>query len=325
MLMLLLALCASAGCRHHKDNTGLYPVSIRLQWIHQAQFAGIYAAKVNGYYRDAGLDVSVYQGGADLNAIKLVASGSNDFGIWTADQLVLARAQGIPIKGVAAIFQKSLACFIAKASSHISSVRDFPHHTVGVSYGYDNETLYIEMLKRAGVPRSTIHETPVQYDLARFWDGEVDVWPSYLINQPITAKELGVPITIIDPEDYGIRSYSDILFTTDSMIKDHPDIVAKFVEATQKGWNWALDNPDSATALVLKQDQHLNWDHERSMLEIESKLVRPDKGFIVGTMETTRWSSIYSMLNDQDAIRNPLAVTDVYSTQFVPVLPEKRQ
>jgi len=120
----LVMMIAACNRSETPPQPSVVKVSIRLQWVHQAQFAGVYAAKEKGFYRDQHLDVTIYPGGADFNAIKLVAAGSNDFGIWTADQLVLARSQGIPVKGLAAIFQRSLACFMSKQSSGIKSPTD---------------------------------------------------------------------------------------------------------------------------------------------------------------------------------------------------------
>ncbi len=315
---LLLAGVLFPACQQKPPTeTQLIKVSIRLQWVHQAQFAGVYVAKEKGFYSEKGLDVTIFPGGADFNAIKLVAAGSNDFGIWTADQLVLARAQGVPVKAISAVFQKSLACFIAKESSGIKSPRDFVGKKVGMAYGYDSETLYVAMLKKLGVDRSKIREIPVQYDLARFWRGEIDVWPAYRINQPITAEQLGVPINIIDPAEFGIESYSDVLFTTDKMIYEKPALVEAFLSATLKGWQWALSHPEEAARIVLQQDSHLDYQHELAMLRIEAPLVQPSPEVAVGTMRRSVWESIRRMLLDQGALKTDVQLEDVYTTEFL--------
>ena len=82
--------------RIQSASTGLERVSLRLQWLHQAQFAGFYVAEAKGFYRDEGLDVDIQPGGQDFNAATLVAAGSNDFGIWTADQVMLRSPRGFP-------------------------------------------------------------------------------------------------------------------------------------------------------------------------------------------------------------------------------------
>jgi len=186
-----------------------------------------------------------------------------------------------------------------------------------MAYGYDSETLYVAMMQKLGIDRRTIKEVPVQYDLARLWRGEIDVWPAYRINQPLTAEQLGIPINTIDPADYGIQSYSDILFTSDEMIAKKPELVRAFVAATLKGWDWAISHPDEATDIVLKQDPHLDRTHELAMLKIETPFVRPTPEAQIGAMRESVWQSINTMLMDQSTLKQPVDLRDVYTVQFL--------
>ena len=96
-------------------------------------------------------------------------------------------------------------------------------------YGYDTETIYLALLKKYNVDRSKIKETALQYDLGRFLRGDVDVWPSYVINQPLAAKEAGVDVRLLTPDEFGIRYYSDSIIVSDATLQNHRDRVARFL------------------------------------------------------------------------------------------------
>src|SRR5712691_8740899 len=82
-------------------------VTVRLKWLHQAQFAGFYVAKDKGYYAAAGLDVSIQPGGSDFPAIQMVAGGSEQFGVTGADQILIARSKGVPVVAIAVIYREN--------------------------------------------------------------------------------------------------------------------------------------------------------------------------------------------------------------------------
>jgi NitT/TauT family transport system substrate-binding protein len=85
-------------------------VTVRLKWLHQAQFAGFYVAKDKGYYDAVGVDVSIQPGGSDFPAIQMVAGGSEQFGVTGADQILIARSKGVPVVAIAVIYRENPCC-----------------------------------------------------------------------------------------------------------------------------------------------------------------------------------------------------------------------
>ncbi|MDP3446213.1 MAG: ABC transporter substrate-binding protein, partial [Ignavibacteria bacterium] len=110
-------------------------VTVRLKWLHQAQFAGFYYAKEAGFYKDAGINVTINPGGVDFPAVQMVSAGSEQFGVTAADQLLLAREKGIPVVCLAVIYRKSPVVYFAKTSSGIKTPKDFIGKKVGVKLG----------------------------------------------------------------------------------------------------------------------------------------------------------------------------------------------
>lgn len=276
-------------------------LSLRLQWLHQAQFAGFYVAKEKGFYREEGLDVTINSGGQDFNAVTLVASGSDDVGIWTADQVLLAYSRGVPIRAVGVVFDRSLAAFMVRSSSGIKTPKDFEGKTVGMYYGYDTETLYLHLLKKFGVDRSKIQETALQYDLGRFYSGEVDVWPAYAINQPLAAKQAGIGVNLLTPEQFGIRYYSDTIIVSDSTLRKRRDSVVKFLRASQQGWEYALAHRDEAVDIVLTFEPHLDKEHQKQMLDVVAEYVNKKEPMF--SMDRDTWDSIAVTLVDQGLLK----------------------
>ncbi|MCP9625972.1 ABC transporter substrate-binding protein [Rhodopseudomonas palustris] len=285
-------------------DTSLTRVSLRLQWLDQAQFAGFYVALAKGFYKKNGLDVQINSGGPDFNAMTLVAAGSDTFGIWTGDQIVLAIAKGLPLTPIGAIFNQSLAAYMVKASSDIRTPKDFEGRTVGMYYGYDTETLYLSLLSRFSVDRSKIHETPVQFDLARFFSGEIDVWPSYAINQPIAAELNGVPVRLITPHEFGIKYYSDVLFVRSDYLRTHKDVVSAFIRASVAGWRYALDHRDEAVDIIISRTPSLKREQQKRMLDIVATYLNVNSVPSFFLDEST-WRSIETILQDQGLLKEP--------------------
>ena len=302
-----LALVALVGYLYFSHRTPaspagsqLTPVSLRLQWITQAQFAGYYMAKEKGFYAEAGLDLKINPGGQDFNALTLVSAGSDTFGIWTADQVLTGIARGAPVTPLGAVFEKSLAAFMVHADSAIQGPKDFEGKTVGIYAGYDTETIYLHLLKKFNVDRTKIKETPLQYDLARFFTRQVDVWPAYVINQPIAAEQAKISVRLLTPEQFGLRLYSDILIANNAALQRDPSLAKKFLDATARGWDYAANNRDETLIILKRLDPSLNEAVQRRMLDICVTYIGARTPKFAMTREN--WEGIASLLKEQAQI-----------------------
>ena len=315
-LISFFAVFLIGGCWGEKEQK-LEKVSLRLQWIPQAQFAGVFVAEKKGFYKQKGIELEIKPGGGTVDPMVHVEAGRDDFGIWVADRLIVGRAQGMPLKAIAVIYQKDQVVFITREDSGISTPRDFAGKKVGIKRGDNTETAYIAMLKDIGVDRKQINEIPVTWDMNPFFNRKVDVWPSYIINEPLQVEEMGIKLNYIKPGDYGIRGYSDTLFTTDEMIKKNPALVKRFLEATLKGWNCAIDNPEEAVDITIefvkkKFGIKLDRYHELAMLEKSKELIKPEGGKI-GEMDRTVWSEMMQRLVNLDILQKEINIESVFT------------
>jgi len=291
-------------------------VTVRLKWFNQAQFAGYYVAKEKGFYKDSGLDVSVQPGGPDFPSIQMVAGGNEQFGVSSADQILVARGKGVPVVALAVLYRKSPFVLFSLKSSGITKPGQFRGKKIGVKLGGNEELVYRDILNKSNIPVSALTEVPVKFDLTPLLTGQVDVWPGYVINEVISAREKGFDVNIIWPADYGMNLYADTLFTTEKMLKEKPDVVKHFVEATLKGWNYAVAHPEEAAKITVKAGDGLNYEHELAMMKESIPLLEPDKSAI-GSMDPTEWSALQDVLVKGKFLKKPLALDEAYTSRYL--------
>jgi NitT/TauT family transport system substrate-binding protein len=287
-------------------------VTVRLKWLNQAQFAGFYVAKDQGFYKAAGLDVDVQPGGPDFPAIQMVAGGNEQFGVTGADQILIARSKGVPVVALAVIYRRNPFVLFSLAKSGIKTPADYVGKKVGVKIGGNEELIYRAVMAKAGIDKSKVTEIPVKFDIAPLLTGDIDVWPGYLINEVLAAKEKGFDVNIVAPVDYGIDLYADTLFTTEKMLKEKPDLVKKFVAATLQGWNAAIAVPEEAAKITVKYGDKLTFDHELAMMKASIPLLKPDdKPF--GYMDEAGWNSAQKLLLGAGMQKEPVNIAAAFN------------
>ncbi len=290
------------------------PVTVQLRWTHQAQFAGFYAADQNGYYAEEGLVVTFLEGGPTVDFIAPVLDGAAQFGVTNADALLLARAEGKPVRALATILRRSPGVFIALAASGITRPQDFVGKTIQT--GPAGLPRLRAMMNRVGVgpdQYTVVDSTP---DLTALYSGEVDVRNVNLTNEVLAARAAGHEINVIYPDDYGVHFYSDTLFTTDDFIAANPDLVLRVVRATLKGWTWAVENPIEVGPMVLKYKADADLAFEVTKMTTSLPLLNTGEDYI-GWMKPGVWAGMEQTLREQGVLAAPLDVTQVYTMQFL--------
>ena len=283
-------------------------MSIRLKWYHQAQFAGFYVAKEKGYFSKEGLDVDLTPGALDSPAIQMVAAGKDDLGVASAEDIILARSDHIPIKAIAVIFQQTPFCFMVRKEQGISKLEQLRGKKIGVQPGNHEVLTYRAMLRNA-IPPMTEHDIKPTFvgdsldDMLRtFVDThKVDAWPSYSINEPLyLIQKRHLQTNLIRPGTYKVNIYGDTLFTTDIMISEHPEIVRAVLAAVKRGWQYSCEHRAEAVEITLRQDARLRDDPlqqelQKAMLSDECDHLLGDP-VQFGVMTDDRWFEVYDML-----------------------------
>lgn len=280
-----------SGAAYTEENTknnDLKHVTIKLHWEHQFQFAGIYAAKEKGFYRQAGLDVEILSG--YNHPYDEVENGNVDFGI-SGTGIVMEYMKGRPFVALGATFQSSPYVWLVKADSGIYSAADFIGRTINRQSEADDLTA---IFLQQHVDTSKINFVPPSKNyLNDLISGRIDGVTAYISNEPFYMQEQNEPYRVISPRDYGINFYSDILFTTEQYIDDNPDLVDAFRNATYQGWTYTAEHTDEIIDLVLEKynPQHKTPAHVHYEAEQLLKLsLYPTVEF--GHITVSRWKQI---------------------------------
>jgi len=226
-------------------------ITLQLRWLHQFQFAGYYAAQEKGFYDDAGLDVTIVAGGPGKDAVKGVLAGQSQFAV-ANHELLLNRLRGKPLMVLATIFQHSPAVFLVRRDSGIRSPQDLVGRRV-MTIGGKPDIGLISMLRSEGVNPEQVKFQKSSFDINDLVNGNTDAFNSYLTNEPYFLDKLGVSVTVINPATYGIDFYSDILFTSEDEVRNHPDRVKRFRKASLLGWKYAMQNQEEIIDLILRK------------------------------------------------------------------------
>jgi PAS domain S-box-containing protein len=288
-LLLFMVLHVAAGfAAPVAARSGLDKVSLRLKWKHQFQFAGYYAAVAQGYYRDAGLDVTLEEDDPNEESVQSVVSGRAHFGVGGAE-LLLHRAQGKPVVVLAAIYQHSPLVFLVPATSDITNV----HQLAGKRVMLEKHSAeLLAYLRAEGLSREDLEILPHTYGVNELLAGKADAISAYLSDEPFNIVERNLDYRVFLPQSSGIDFYGDVLFTSEDQIKENPRRVADFISASKKGWKYALEHPEEIADLILSK---YSTRHSRAHLLFEAEKSRKLIGMDVveiGYMNLGRWQHI---------------------------------
>ncbi len=292
LLLLGSGLCAALPNPASATAGGpLQKVRVQLKWTHQFQFAGFYAAIEQGFFRDAGLDVELIEGGPLIDPVAVVAAGQAEFGIGNS-ALLIDFNKGRPVMAVAAILQHSPFVILARLDPALRSVRDLEGRTLMGEAHSDELTAY---LKTAGVDISRIQMRPHSGDVTSLlgseWD-HVDAMTAYISTEPFEAARRNIPYQIFNPRDLNINFYGDTLFTSKQVAREEAPVVAAMRDALIAGWRYALAHPAEIVDLIVR-DYHPKMDRTELSFEAQAtyNLFQTDV-VEIGYMSRERWQHI---------------------------------
>lgn len=272
-------------------------VTVQLNWKHQFEFAPIYAALDRGYYREAGLEVEIKEGGPGIDPVVEVVSGRADFGIF-GSALIVERARGKPVVALAALMQHSAVGLLASRRAGIGSVHDLVGRRVAASVDTRDEIqAYFRAVGIAG-GKIDLRDTS-SAGLTHLLAGEVDAQSVYTSNEPFLTRGRDSEFLLISPRAAGIDLFGNLLFTSQEQIDINPERVARFRAATLKGVNYALAQPEALADLILARYDTQGKSREHLLFEAAEirELTRPD---IVepGYMSAGRWRHVAEVYAD---------------------------
>jgi len=263
-------------------------VVLQLKWRHQFQFAGYYAAVARGFYREAGLEVELREAQPDHDPIREVLEGRAEFGVGTSD-LILLRSQGQPIVVLAVIYQHSPFALLSTAASGVRDIHDLADRPIMME---PDAAELLAYFKNEGVDPARLKILPHSFDALDLVRNKAGGMSAYSTDEPFHLKAAGIDYLLFSPRAGGIDFYGDNLFTTERQIEKNPERVKAFLQASLRGWDYAMKHPEEMVDLILR-DYPRGKTREQLLFEAEetAKLVHPEL-IELGYINPGRWQNI---------------------------------
>lgn len=236
-------------------------ISLQLEWRHQFEFAGFYAAIEKGYYKDIGLEVELreYVDGIDIS--DEVINKKATFGV-SSSSLILDKLQNKPVVLIASYFKQNALAFAVRPE--ITSVEQLRGKKImALPYEIDHTSIGV-LLKEGGVKNGDYTLVTHDFSIEKFKNGEVDAMSIFISNQPYFLDKEGIKYNVLNPADFGIYSYDVELFTSEELARSNPDMVEKFAEATNRGWEYAFKHKREIIDLIY--DKYTKTKSKESLL-----------------------------------------------------------
>jgi NitT/TauT family transport system substrate-binding protein len=230
----------------------LVPLTVQLDWIANAQFAGLLVAKEKGWYAQQGLDVTIEPvDQTTLDTVTPVVKGRNVVGC--ADGMVLLRARHArqPIQAFATTLQASPLGIVTLRSSHLNQLKNLAGKTIGL-HAYDRPQLDI-MLKANGLSLDQVKVKEIGDDITSLAAGLIDAQVVYLIDEKLAMEEKGIELNVFPGYANNYSTYSQVYFARTDFLESHREVLAKFLTATNRGWEEAFAHPDKTAAMLVSR------------------------------------------------------------------------
>jgi NitT/TauT family transport system substrate-binding protein len=294
---------------------GLRKVKLLLNWFPEAEHGGYYAALVHGYYREAGLDVEIVPGGPNVPVIQQTAGRQVEFSVANADPILFGRAGDAPVVAVMAPLQVSPRCIMVHKESGIRSFEDLRNVTLAMS-----STGAFSHYLRKRFPLEGVRVVPYSGSVAPFLLDKRYAQQGYVFSEPHVARGKGADPTVLSVADVGFNPYTSCLVTHQELIREEPEMVRNMVEASVRGWEKYLREPQDANARI----HDLNPEMEMSLLALGAKDLIPlvrDKVAVkegIGHMSEERWNTLARQLIEIGQLKEgEVRAAEAYSTAFL--------
>jgi len=323
ILIFILAALLLAGCQRISEPASqeLIPVTLPVGYIPNVQFAPMYVAIENGYYREQGLDVSMDYN-METDSVALIGAGELDFAIVSGEQILLGRAQELPVVYVMAWYQEYPVGVAVMAESGIEEPQDLVGKKVGLPGLYGASYIGLRALLQAnGLQESDLTLDSIGYTQTEaLMNGLEDAVVIYVANEPLKLAAEGYDVNVIRTSDY-LELVANGLVTSEKMIEEHPDIVRGMVAATLQGVAYITKHPDEAFEICKKYVDTLGslsaeeQEVQRQVLETSIPMFAIEKN---GATELQAWQNMQAVLLEMGLMSQSLPLEKAFTNDFLP-------
>jgi NitT/TauT family transport system substrate-binding protein len=302
------------------------PITFQLNWVAGGANAGFAAAVAEGFYRDAGLDVTLVQGNGSGNTAQLVANGRSEIAYADAVAVSQLIAKGAPMKVLSTVYQSNPNEVSALKKTGIKSIKDLAGKKVGVPSGSSQTTMLPLLLKANNLKESDVNliNMPPTAMVPSLLQGQVDAILGSVDSYQIQLEAQGAQTDNFMFADHGVPTVSTSIFASDSYIKNNPEVVRKFIAASLKGWYFALDNPEKAVKDLKSVFPEMNEKLATAELASIKPLLCSGGAKYIGKAEDALWVTTQDLLSEVKLLPAGQDPKTYYTNAYLPPASEMR-
>ena len=318
LLMLGLSLMLTACGNSKSANEALTHIRLPMGYIPNIQYAPFYVAVEKGYFKDAGIEIE-FDYKFETDGVALVGAGELPFAVVSGEQVLLARAQGLPVTYVATWYQQYPVSVIAKSELGVIVPQDLKGKKIGLPGLFGANYIGLRALLNAG----ELTEADVTLDAIGFNQvelmaaGQQDIIVGYAANEPLQLRAQGIAVTELRVADYAQLAANGLL-ASEKVIAEDPELVRAFVGAFLKGLRFTMDNPDEAFEIskaYIPNFSELDANVQQQVLEVSIEQWKAER---LGYSDPQAWENMQNVLLDMGLIAEPLDLSNAFTNEFVP-------
>lgn len=294
-------------------------LSFLFDWNLVASYAPFIYAKELGFYEEEGIDVSFIEGRGAETSAKLISDGRYVIGTCNAAATATAVENGLGVISIAVIETDAITSVFSLSKSNITEPKDLAGKIVGVRHYDISHKDYLAMLEANGIKSSDINEVGVGFELQPLLTGKVDALYNYAYNMPVQLRSQGHEINELLVRDWGVDAYGSNIIANIDFAATNPELVAKFLRATIRGFLAANDNPEAAISALRKMNPQLNLNASIASLQAMLLWVIPEDANVstLFNQSNQKWESALTTYNTVGIIKEKLDPEQVYTNNYL--------
>lgn len=317
--ILVLALAVIAGCSGGSPDKKNQDVTLMLDWVPNTNHTGLYAALDKGWYREEGLNVKIVQP-TEGGTTQLVATGKAQFGVSYQEDVTQARASGVPVVSVAAVIQHNTSGFAAKKETGITRPREMEGKRYGGWGSPTEEAVLKAVVESDGGSFSRVKIFNIgTSDFFTAIRRDVDFAWIFYGWTGIEAEQRGISLDFLELRklDPALDYYTPVLIAGEKLVKENPDLAKKFMRATSRGYQFAIEKPAEAAEILLKHAPEL----DRGLVLASQQYLSPryrDDAERWGEQKAEVWENYAGWMYERGLLPGKIEADKAFTNEFLP-------
>ncbi len=319
LMLALLAGCAAPAVPNTEPTSSpLVHVKLPMGYIPNVQYAPFYTTDARGYFKDAGIEIE-FDYSFETDGAALVGANQLQFALVSGEQVLLARAQGLPIVYVTAWYQQYPISIVSMADKNLKSPTDLRGKKIGLpglfgaNYVGLRALLYAAGIKESEVTLDSIGFTQVEALAA----GGEDAVVGYAANEPVVLRSKGYAVNELRVSDYVLLASNGII-TNETTAAENPELVRSFVAAFLRGLQDTINDPDASYEISKKYVENLDQLDPLVQKQVLGTSIEQWRTATPGYSDPAAWENMQKVLMDMKLYPDPVALDKAFTNEFLP-------